>query len=319
MEDSRPEWKEFMVFELDEEGEKTEINMNKADLGDYLDLEKAFLIIYQEIKRIYLWKGVRSAVRKRFLGSRVATVVQGEIMKSGLKRCKIVAVDQGDEPEEFLNVFGLEMTVLKEEDKVADKRYIRNIEKENKKIAEIKGTKLAGTESSKLNKIKNLFKKDEKIIWLKSSTLNLTENWMKVVLKDKKYKGWLKNTEEAKNIEIKEHKIRYVITNQRIITNHVFNKLHDFSKIPKYALELSDEIALLDLRELRGFDIEESNDIYNVWFHVNPEKKGDEVLLFEGLNIDEYEKFINIASNNLRLRAQIPEKIKKLSYVKMKK
>ena len=126
------EWLDFMVFELDEEGEKTRLNINKEDLGDYLKLESAFLILNLEIKRIYLWKGARSSVRKRFLGSRAATVVQGDIMKYGLKRCKVVAVDQGDEPEEFLNVFGLDSMEVKEEDRPEDKRYVRNIEKEEK-------------------------------------------------------------------------------------------------------------------------------------------------------------------------------------------
>ena len=50
------EWLDFMVFELDEAGEKTRLNVNKEDLGDYLKLESVFLIIYQEVKRIYLYR-----------------------------------------------------------------------------------------------------------------------------------------------------------------------------------------------------------------------------------------------------------------------
>lgn len=313
------EWLDFMVFELDEEGEKTRLNINKEDLGDYLKLESAFLILNLEIKRIYLWKGARSSVRKRFLGSRAATVVQGDIMKHGLKRCKVIAVDQGDEPEEFLNVFGLDSMEVKEEDRLEDKRYVRNIEKEEKRIAEIKNTKLEGTEGSKLNEIKNLLTGDEKIAWIRSDTLNLTENWLKVLIKDKKYRGRLKSTKEAKEIEIKSQEIRYVVTNKRIITNHIYNKLYDFSKIPKYVLELSGEIALLDLRELRGFEIEDNHGTYDVWFHSNPEKKGDNVFLFEGLTPDEYEKFVDVVTVDLRYRAEIPEKLRKLSYIQMKK
>ena len=45
-------WLDFMVFELDEEGEKTRLNINKEDLGDYLKLESAFIIINLEIKII---------------------------------------------------------------------------------------------------------------------------------------------------------------------------------------------------------------------------------------------------------------------------
>ena len=119
-----------------------------------------------------------------------------------LKRCKIVAVDQGDEPEEFLNVFGLESMEVKEEDKLKDKRYVRNIEKEEKKIAAIKSTRLERDEETKLSEIKNLLNEGEKITWLKSDTINLTDNWLKVLLKDKKYRGRLKSTKEAKEIEI---------------------------------------------------------------------------------------------------------------------
>ena len=312
-------WLDFMVFELDEEGEKTRVQVNKEDLGDYLNFESVFIIIHLEIKRIYLWKGVRSSVRKRFLGSRVATVIQGDIMKEGLKRCKIVAVDQGDEPEEFLNVFGLESMEVKEEDRPEDKRYVRNIEKEEKKIATIKSTMLERAEETKLSEIKSLLKEDEKIAWVKSDTINLTDNWLKVLLKDKKYRGRLKSTKEAKEIEITSHEVRYVITSKRIISHHIYNTLFDYSKIPKYALELNGEIALLDLRELRGFEIEDNEGTYDVWFHVNPEKKGDDVFLFEGLTPDEYEKFVEVATVDLRFRAEIPPKLKKLSYTQMKK
>lgn len=312
------EWNDFMVFELDEEGNKTELNLDKTILGDYLTPQKVFLILYQEIKRIYLWKGVRSSVRKRFLGSRVATVVQGDVMKAGLKRCKVVAVDQGEEPEEFLNIFGLESMEIKEEDKLEDKRYFRNIEKEEIRIAELKNTKLDLTESSKLSEIKQLLDQDEKILWIKSSSVNLTENWLKVVSKDKKYKTRLKEISDTNDIEIKNHEIRYVLTNKRIIHHHVFNHLLDYSDIPKFALEVKGDIVLLDQRELRSFDIEESGDLYYVNFHINPKKKGDNIIIFENLMINEYENLIRTLSLDFRFIAQIPEKLKKISYVKIK-
>ncbi|MFX1274109.1 MAG: hypothetical protein ACFFBP_05805 [Promethearchaeota archaeon] len=313
------DWKEFMVFDLGDEGEKTQVDINKTQLGDYLNPEKVFLVINQNINRIYLWKGARSTVRKRFLGSRIATVVQGDIMKAGLKRCKVMSVDQGEEPDEFLNVFGLESMEVKEEDKLEDQKYIRNIEKEEMRIAEIKETKLKRTESTKLNEIKKLFSADEKILWIKSSTLKLTDNWLKVVVKDKRYRGRLKKTKEAQSIEIKDHEIRYMITNKRIISYHIFNSLYDFNDIPKYVLELNGDIALLNLNELRGFEIEESNGEYNIWFHSNPEKIGNNIFLFENLSFNEYEKFIEVSSANLKFRAEIPEKLQRLSYVKMKK
>ncbi|MBN1801899.1 MAG: hypothetical protein JW891_10360 [Candidatus Lokiarchaeota archaeon] len=312
------EWNDFMVFELDEEGNKTDLKLDRPSLGDYLTPDKVFLILFQEIKRIYLWKGARSSVRKRFLGSRVATVLQGDVMKAGLKRCKVVAVDQGEELEEFLNVFGLESMEIKEEDKLEDKKYIRNIEKEEMKIDEIKNTKLDITETSKLSEIKQILDQDEKILWIKNSSIKLTENWFKVVSKDKKYKARLKHESQVNDIAIKEHEVRYVITNKRIILNHIFNRLLDYSDIPKYALEEKGDIILLDQRELRAFDIEESGNYYYVNFHVNPEKKGDNVVLFENLTLNEYENLIRVLSLEFRFIAQIPEKLKTISYSKIK-
>ena len=114
------EYQEFMVFEIEDSGDKNKIAMDKGELGYHLHPEKVLLIVREDIRRIYLWKGARAAVRKRFLGSRIATELQGDIMKEGYHRCKIVSIDQGDEAQEFLNVFGLESMEVEEkpEDKV---------------------------------------------------------------------------------------------------------------------------------------------------------------------------------------------------------
>jgi hypothetical protein len=46
-------------------------------------------------------------VRKKFIASRVASELQQELMKqAGFHRCKVISVDQGEEPEDFLNAFG---------------------------------------------------------------------------------------------------------------------------------------------------------------------------------------------------------------------
>ncbi|MFX1397517.1 MAG: hypothetical protein ACFFAS_10805 [Promethearchaeota archaeon] len=312
------EWKEFIVFELDEEGNKTDVHLEKSDLGDYLTPEKVYLIIYQEIKRIYLWKGGRSSVRKRFLGSRVATVVQGDIMKAGLKRCKVVAVDQGEEPQEFLNVFGIESMEIKEEDKLEDKKYLRNIEKEEMKIAEIKHSKLERAESSMLSEIKQYFRKDEKILWFKSSKIDLAENWIKAASKEKKYKTRLKEVKKASEIEIKSHEIRQVITNKRIISSHVFNQLFDFSDLPKHVFELIGNIAFLEILELSSFDVEMSDERYCVDFKVNPNISRNIVFSFENLAQEDYEEFVRVFTCRLNFLAQIPEKMKLITYVKMK-
>ncbi|MHA2393905.1 MAG: hypothetical protein ACXAEX_18390 [Promethearchaeota archaeon] len=66
------DYQEFMVFEIEESGDRNRVAIDKTELGFYLDPEKALIIVREELRRIYLWKGAKSNVRKRFLGSRIA-------------------------------------------------------------------------------------------------------------------------------------------------------------------------------------------------------------------------------------------------------
>jgi len=109
------EYQEFMVFEIEDSGDKNKINIDKEELSFILHPEKTLTIVREDLRRIYLWKGAKSSVRKRFLDSRIATEIQGELMKNGFHRCKVISIDQGDEVQEFLNVFGLESMEVTEE------------------------------------------------------------------------------------------------------------------------------------------------------------------------------------------------------------
>jgi hypothetical protein len=69
--------------------------------------DQVVLIVDEELRRIYIWKGTNSSVRKKFIASRVASELQNELATiANYHRCKVVSVDQGDEPYEFLNSYG---------------------------------------------------------------------------------------------------------------------------------------------------------------------------------------------------------------------
>ncbi len=73
------------------------------------------IIINEGLRRIYIWKGVNSHVRKKFIASRVAAELQNDLVVEGhFHRCKIISVDQGDEPNEFLRAFGFTTVELPE-------------------------------------------------------------------------------------------------------------------------------------------------------------------------------------------------------------
>jgi len=104
-------YENFMVFSLHDSGEKERINITETDFlknngTKILNPKQVVLIVNEELRRIYIWKGNLSSVRKKFIASRVASELQSELIKSArFHRCKIVSVDQGDEPYEFLHNF----------------------------------------------------------------------------------------------------------------------------------------------------------------------------------------------------------------------
>ncbi len=123
------EYETFIVYELDDSGEKMRLDMEEEHLEENLHPEQVLVIIREDLRRIFIWKGPKSPVRKRFISSRVAQALQEELMKDArYHRCKIVSVDAGDEPAEFLNAFKLQSMEVTE--RLADMRYVRNIERE---------------------------------------------------------------------------------------------------------------------------------------------------------------------------------------------
>ncbi|MFW9999350.1 MAG: hypothetical protein ACFE9Q_07965 [Candidatus Hodarchaeota archaeon] len=123
------EYETFMVYELDDSGERIKLNITEEELQENLNPEQVLVIIREDLRRIFIWKGPKSPVRKRFISSRVASNLQEELMNdSRYHRCKIISVDAGDEPSEFLNAFRLESMEVTE--RLPDMRYVRNIERE---------------------------------------------------------------------------------------------------------------------------------------------------------------------------------------------
>ncbi len=122
-------YEEFIVYELDDSGERNKLDIKQEDLKNHLNPEQVFLIIREDLRRIFIWKGAKSPVRKRFISSRVAQDLQRELMEDArYHRCKVVSIDQGDELGEFLNAFRLESMEVTE--KLEDLRYVRNIERD---------------------------------------------------------------------------------------------------------------------------------------------------------------------------------------------
>ena len=122
-------YEEFIVYDLENDGERKKLDINPEELQNYLKPEQVLIIIREDLRRIFIWKGSKSPVRKRFISSRVAQDLQHDLIQdSRYHRCKIISIDQGDELQEFLNAFRLESMEVTE--RLPDMRYIRNVERD---------------------------------------------------------------------------------------------------------------------------------------------------------------------------------------------
>jgi hypothetical protein len=125
----------FFAYELEDDGERKELFFLEKDLAQFLNPEQVLVLIREDLKRIFIWKGAKSSVNKRFISSKVAREIQQDILKDPRYHlCKIVSVDQGDEVQEFLDAFNLESMEVKE--RLEDMKYIRKRDKSkvNKEI-----------------------------------------------------------------------------------------------------------------------------------------------------------------------------------------
>lgn len=120
----------FMVFELKNTGERerlfiTEQEFSQENGKKILHDSQVALIIKEELRKIYIWKGYQSTVRKKFIASRVAQQIQQELMNSAnFHRCKIISIDQGEETLEFLNAFGLKSQKIPENVEVNQPQFV---------------------------------------------------------------------------------------------------------------------------------------------------------------------------------------------------
>jgi len=133
-------YSDFMVFEVKDTGERLRLNLTeeafRQDNGQkFLHPLQVAIIIKEELRRIFIWKGLTSSIRKKFIASRVASELQREITNSShFHRCKIISVDQGDEPAEFLNAFGFETDPITNDAKVEETPYDYTYENRSTKM-----------------------------------------------------------------------------------------------------------------------------------------------------------------------------------------
>ncbi|MGQ9720885.1 MAG: hypothetical protein ACUVXA_06130 [Candidatus Jordarchaeum sp.] len=93
----------LLVYDVKGDGEVDNIDQLDKNL---LTSDRVLIVIAENNKKIYLWKGKNSPVRKKFVGARRAAALRTEYGFA----YKVVAMDETDEEADFLALIGMKPT-----------------------------------------------------------------------------------------------------------------------------------------------------------------------------------------------------------------
>jgi len=91
------------VFKILDTGETEEMKDTGSPIKDILDISEVYIIISEhQDKTIWLWKGAKSSVRRKFIGAQKSQDVRGQV---GMQY-SVFPVDQGEEKPDFIKIIG---------------------------------------------------------------------------------------------------------------------------------------------------------------------------------------------------------------------
>lgn len=91
----------LQVFIVNADGTTNELTSEGA-VKDVLKTQECYIIVADEVKKVYLWKGVSSSVRSKFIGAKRSQEVRGMV---GMNYA-VVPTDEGEEEQDLIRLIG---------------------------------------------------------------------------------------------------------------------------------------------------------------------------------------------------------------------
>ncbi|NVM16745.1 MAG: hypothetical protein HWN80_03450 [Candidatus Lokiarchaeota archaeon] len=89
------------LFQINPDGTTTEKN-TEGQIKDILDTKEVYVLVADEYRKVYLWKGTESNVRSKFIGAKQSQEIRGQV---GLMYA-VIPLDEGEEEPDFLKLIG---------------------------------------------------------------------------------------------------------------------------------------------------------------------------------------------------------------------
>ncbi|TFF97410.1 MAG: hypothetical protein EU540_08860 [Promethearchaeota archaeon] len=91
----------LQVFLINPDGTTTELTSDGA-VKDILKTDECYVIVADDIRKVFLWKGIASSVRSKFIGAKRSQEIRGQV---GMHYA-VVPLDESEETDDFLNLIG---------------------------------------------------------------------------------------------------------------------------------------------------------------------------------------------------------------------
>ncbi|MHA1803017.1 MAG: hypothetical protein ACTSU4_00610 [Promethearchaeota archaeon] len=91
----------LQLFKVNPDGTTTEIK-TQGPIKDVLKSDESYVLVSDELRKVFLWKGARSSVRSKFIGAKRSQDIRGQV---GM-HFSVVPLDEGEEDPEFLAIIG---------------------------------------------------------------------------------------------------------------------------------------------------------------------------------------------------------------------
>ncbi len=89
------------VFRIENDGNTTELTTD-GPIKSVLKTDQSYVIVADEVRKVFLWKGISSSVRSKFIGAKRSQEIRGQV---GMNFA-VVPLDEAEETAEFLGIVG---------------------------------------------------------------------------------------------------------------------------------------------------------------------------------------------------------------------
>jgi hypothetical protein len=89
------------VFRIENDGNTTELTTD-GSIKSVLKTDQSYVIVADEVRKVFLWKGISSSVRSKFIGAKRSQEIRGQV---GM-HFAVVPLDEAEETPEFLGIVG---------------------------------------------------------------------------------------------------------------------------------------------------------------------------------------------------------------------